>query len=156
MRFAGAQSACAVFKLLATKSSLEELVKYQVPILDDFHDHWPNGVHWCLIYEAMAASTAAIVDEFSANRPAIYGDRMRYPRAVVKKFVKQLIQSIALLHQHGVVHSEVQPSNVVLALANTSTLDAKKLRQDSRTLSPASSRVVRTLDESALRYLTRG
>lgn len=62
MRFAEAQNAFAVFKLLATKSSLKELVKYRVPILDDFHDHWPNGVHWCLIYEAMAASTAAIVE----------------------------------------------------------------------------------------------
>lgn len=70
--------------------------EFLIEFLDDFEVEGPNGTHHCIVTEVLGPSISADVEE-------IYGEE-RYPIAIAKKIVAQVIRGVAYLHKCWVVH----------------------------------------------------
>ena len=70
--------------------------EFLIEFLDDFEVEGPNGTHHCIVTEVLGPSISADVEE-------IYGEE-RYPIAIAKKIVAQVIRGVVYLHKCWVVH----------------------------------------------------
>lgn len=88
-------------------------------LLDTFQQDGPNGVHTCLIYEAMAGTVASLVTTFPGNFPVpgkVFDYRpVRYEKWMGKRILKHTLLGLEFLHQHNVVHSDLQPGNLLFS-----------------------------------------
>src|SRR3984885_3627827 len=70
--------------------------EFLIEFLDDFKVEGQNGTHHCIVTEVLGPSISADVEE-------IYGEE-RYPIAIAKKIVAQVIRGVVNLHKCWVVH----------------------------------------------------
>ncbi|KAJ5226775.1 uncharacterized protein N7469_006781 [Penicillium citrinum] len=104
-------------------SSMKLLQEGQVPghpgkdhvveLLDQFIHERPNGSHICLVTNPLGRSleTALTFDCGKAGQePA--------PYAFSRRASIQTLQALDYLHQHGIMHGDVHPGNLLLALTH--------------------------------------
>ncbi|KAL3420982.1 serine/threonine protein kinase [Phlyctema vagabunda] len=85
--------------------------QYISTLQDHFEHQGPNGNHVCLVFKVMAESLRTFCSWFD-------GDQI--PSPLVQKFTKQLLQAIDLAHSSGVIHTDIQPGNIMVQLPDES------------------------------------
>ncbi|KAH7381550.1 kinase-like domain-containing protein [Pyrenochaeta sp. MPI-SDFR-AT-0127] len=104
--------------------------QYVTILADAFRHQGPNGEHQCLAFEPMGTSAASLVEELPENKPKKYGKRQRYPKWIAKRILLHALHGLAFLHKNGVVHSDVQPSNLLFSIKNIELVEEDELKQD--------------------------
>ncbi|KAF2789710.1 kinase-like protein [Melanomma pulvis-pyrius CBS 109.77] len=99
-------------------------------LLDTFQHQGINGKHQCLVFEPMGATAASLVEELPENKPKMYGKRQRYPKWMAKKILLHALRGLAFLHQNGVVHGDVQPSNLLFSIEDIDSAKEDDLKQN--------------------------
>ncbi|KAH7310502.1 serine protein kinase [Stachybotrys elegans] len=85
-------------------------------LLDEFDHKGPNGIHKCLCFETMTPGIYSRVDRIPMCDGRMMGLVNRYPLRMAQRILKQTLQAIAFLHEHGIVHGNIQPSNILFPL----------------------------------------
>lgn len=126
-------------------------------LLDDFVHVGPNGSHKCLVFEPMGPSANSMVEELPQFKPRTYDMDIRYPPPMAKSILKQALQALALLHEHGIAHGDFQPGNMLFALDDIDSVPEDELRQhedeEAQSTSPPVQRLDGKEDRWAPRYL---
>lgn len=134
-----------------------EGAQYITRLLDEFDHQGPNGTHKCLVIEPMGPSVNTMVEELPQFKPRKRGMKIRYPPQMAKSILKQSLQALAFLHEHGIAHGDFQPGNILFALANIKSTPEAKLRQvedvESKSISPPVERLDGKRDRWAPHYL---
>ncbi|KAF2847505.1 kinase-like protein [Plenodomus tracheiphilus IPT5] len=102
-------------------------------LLDEFQHEGPNGKHQCLVFEAMGATAASLVEELPENKPKMYGKVQRYPKWIAKKILLHALRGLAFLHRNGVVHGDIQPGNLLFSVEGIDNTKEEELVQDEST-----------------------
>lgn len=93
--------------------------RHILKLLDTFQQEGPNGVHTCLVYEPMAGTVASLVTTFPGNFPVpgqVFDYRpARYEKWMGKRILKHTLLGLQFLHQNNVVHSDLQPGNLLFS-----------------------------------------
>ncbi|KAF9061732.1 kinase-like domain-containing protein [Rhodocollybia butyracea] len=118
-------SEMAVFRHLQQSSNLDidnGDKDYVVHLLDEFEHHGPNGMHQCIVTEALGPSVylddAELMDHFAAGF---------IPTNISKRIVAQVSRGIRYLHKHRVVHGDLYPHNILLY---TDSLSSRSSQED--------------------------
>ncbi|GJJ15341.1 hypothetical protein Clacol_009617 [Clathrus columnatus] len=120
-----------IIQFLFQKSNTDPRSEHIVPLLDTFMREGPNGIHRCLVFEAMGPSATMMLDELPENKPRSYGRRRpRYPKWMAKTMLAHMLRGLAFLHENGIIHGDVQPGNILFAIKDISNVEESKLRQD--------------------------
>ncbi|KAF4956232.1 hypothetical protein FSARC_11631 [Fusarium sarcochroum] len=123
-------------------------------LLAEFEHHGPNGIHKCLVFEPMGSSVNSMVEELPQFKHRKPGVKIRYPPQMAKNILKQALQGLVFLHQHGVAQGDFQPGNMLFALKNIDAQDESVLHQDvTEMISPPVERLDGKQDKWAPRYL---
>ncbi|GJJ15342.1 hypothetical protein Clacol_009618 [Clathrus columnatus] len=118
-------------QFLSQKADADPKSEYIVPLLDTFMHEGPNGIHRCLVFEAMGPSATVMLEELPENKPKYYGKmRPRYPKWMAKTMLTHMLRGLAFLHENGIVHGDVQPGNILFAIENISNVEEKELKQN--------------------------
>lgn len=115
---------------LSKLASADPKSKHVTTLLDRFEHHGPNGKHRCLVFEPMGPTVVSLVGELTENKPKVYGKRQRYPKWMAKKILVHTLRGLAFIHQNRVVHSDVQPGNLLFSIDDITALQEDELRQD--------------------------
>ncbi|KAI1129805.1 serine protein kinase [Nemania abortiva] len=91
---------------------------YITPLLSEFDQHGPNGIHQCLVFEPMGPSVNTMLEELPQFKSHTSGKEMRYPPWMAKSILKQCLQALAFLHENGITHGDLQPGNMLFALSD--------------------------------------
>ena len=109
------------------------------PLLDHLKHKGPNGEHGSLVFEVMDPSTSSVVECLPISMVIKTGRRNRYPIWIAKSILRQALFSIGFLHQNGVAHGDLQPSNHLFSVADLTSVAASRLWQqnnDTTSLEP--------------------
>ncbi|KAF2666058.1 kinase-like protein [Microthyrium microscopicum] len=121
---------------------------YVTELLDSFQLQRPDGIYHCLVLEAMGPD----VDDMLEYHPSLVSAAStHYPIWMVKSILKQVLQSLAFLHKHGIVHGDVQPGNVLFSVPsfpNCATEELEQFANDSKDISPSVPKVDDNTDEN--------
>lgn len=115
---------------LSESSQEDPNAKHITTLLDTFQHKGPNGVHQCLIFELMGASAASLVDFIPLDHAAPSREQQRYPKDVAKKILRHTLQGLCFVHKNGLVHSDVQPGNLLFAIQSVDEVAEQRLTQD--------------------------
>jgi len=104
-----------------------------VRLLDHFTHEGPNGLHICLIFEAMGPSVSRMMQDL----PRKLTRRSRQPAPplwMAKRILVQLLRALNTLHACGIAHGDVQYGNLLFSLvpevvSGTSASRMRKLKQ---------------------------
>ncbi|KAK3991129.1 kinase-like domain-containing protein [Cladorrhinum sp. PSN332] len=99
-------------------------------LLGEFQHHGPNGIHRCLVFEPMGPAVNTMVQKLPQFNPPKAGMKFRYPLPMAKNILKQALQALAFLHQHGIAHGDFQPGSILFALEDISSMPQDELRQE--------------------------
>ncbi|OBT61692.1 CMGC/SRPK protein kinase [Pseudogymnoascus sp. 23342-1-I1] len=81
-----------------------------------FEIQGPEGRHWCLVHPVLGLSVQEWLEGFEGGR---------VPVGVMKGLVRCLLEALDFLHEEaGVIHTDIQASNIHLALSSTSPIDS--------------------------------
>ncbi|KAI1272000.1 serine protein kinase [Xylaria sp. FL0933] len=138
----------------------EQAAHHFTQLLDTFEHLGPNGLHKCFVFEPMGPNGNTMLLElpqFKDRRPR----GMRYPLEMAKSILKQSLQALALLHEHGIAHGDFQPGNILFVLDNIDSKSETLFRQpmteiDPQSISPPVKRKDGKRDLWAPRYLCIG
>lgn len=99
--------------------------------LHHFDETGPNGSHKCLVYEPMGVAVASGIDQLPAYRRVRkrLGEDRRYPKWMVKRILKDILIGLFTLHQHKIVHGDLQPGNLLFKIHSLQTADEIQLTQ---------------------------
>jgi serine/threonine protein kinase len=120
--------------------------KHVTELLDHFEHHGPNGVHLCLVFEAMGPSANTMVEELPCFNPARFGMKIRYPLWMAKSILRQALEALTFLHKNGICHGDFQPGNILFKIKDLSTVSENALQQDSTFKYGATSPPIKRLD----------
>ncbi|KAL1883292.1 hypothetical protein Daus18300_000350 [Diaporthe australafricana] len=84
-------------------------------LYESFEVSGPNGTHLCLVLPALGPN----LDDQSAKK--CLAPETRY------QICEQIASGVTALHERGVCHGDLTPSNVVFELTNTSSMDAQQV-----------------------------
>lgn len=122
-----------------TESSILEIIaqntlphpgKEHIISLKDYFKHkGPNGEHGCLVFEAMGPSTAAMVECLPEPLRSKTGRRERYPIWMARSLLRQALLGIDFLHRIGIVHSDLQPGNLLFLATDLTSVGEIRLSQ---------------------------
>jgi serine/threonine-protein kinase SRPK3 len=88
-----------------------------VSLLDHFEHTGPNGVHVCLVFEALGESVLSTIKRYQYRGLPIH---------IVKQITKQVLLGLDYLHREcGVIHTDLKPENVLIAIDNTEEVIAE-------------------------------
>ncbi|KAF9885810.1 hypothetical protein FE257_012392, partial [Aspergillus nanangensis] len=117
-----------------------EAARHITRLLDEFEHRGPNGIHRCLVLEPMGPSVNTMVEELPQFKPRRQGMKIRYPLQMAKSILKQSLQALAFLHEHGIAHGDFQPGNILFDLNDINSTAEDMLRQkkdiQARSISP--------------------
>jgi serine/threonine protein kinase len=99
-------------------------------LLDSFQHKGPNGVHLCLVFEAMGPSVESMVEELPYLKSLNRGMNIWYPTWMAKSILRQVLQGLVFLHKQGIVHGDLQPGNVLFSVRSLSSYTLEELEQD--------------------------
>lgn len=122
-------------------------------LLDSFDHSGPNGVHRCLVFEAMGPSAATLLEE----DPEKFGGSSEEPRLplwMARSVIHQVLLAIDFLHRNNVIHSDIQPGNILFSVKGLASTDENQLTQEVDDFSTAAvQRIDGKTDLWAPRYL---
>ncbi|KAI5787314.1 putative serine protein kinase [Geopyxis carbonaria] len=145
----------AILDRIRTLGASHPGAAHVLALLDRFAHAGPNGVHLCLVFDAMGASAARM----RSALPATGRHDTRYPLWMAKQMLRQTLHGLAFLHAHGIAHGDVQPGNMLLSASTLPGVDAEAaLRQDcgDPERCPPLTRLDGKADRWAPRYLAIG
>jgi serine/threonine protein kinase len=122
-------------------------------LLDAFQHQGPNGKHQCLVFEVMGATAASLVEELSENKPKMLDKVERYPKWMSKKIPLHALRGLSFLHRNGIVHGDMQPSNLLFSLQDIGTVEEEELAQDESETAVPLERLDGKTDKWALKNL---
>jgi serine/threonine protein kinase len=120
----------SILERLSTTASNDPNSRHVTVLLDEFQHKGPNGKHQCLVFEAMGATAASLVEELPENNPKMLGNVDRYPKWVAKRLLLHALRGLAFLHGNGVVHGDLQPGNMLFSIDELDSIPEEELRQD--------------------------
>ena len=77
----------------------------------------------------MGPSANTMVEELPQFKPRKRGMKIRYPPSMARSILKQSLQALAFLHEHGIAYGDFQPGNILFSLANINSASEDELRQ---------------------------
>ncbi|KAI0476934.1 serine protein kinase [Xylaria cf. heliscus] len=125
-------------------------------LLAQFEHRGPNGLHKCLVFEAMGPTVNTMVEELPQFKPRLWGMKIRYPTQMAKSILKQSLKSLAFLHENGIAHGDLQPGNMLFALDDIKSWPEEVLQQDDSKQSELVQRLDGKEDLWAPQYLCVG
>jgi serine/threonine protein kinase len=123
----------SIFEKISSVAPKDPDSQHITILLDEFQHEGPNGKHQCLVFEAMGATAASLVEELPENKPKMYGKVERYPKWIAKKILLHALRGLAFLHRNGVVHGDIQPGNLLFSVQGIDNIEEDKLVQDEST-----------------------
>ena len=112
------------------QNTLSHPGKEHIISLKDYFKHkGPNGEHGCLVFKAMGPSTAAMVECLPEPLLSKTGRRERYPIWMARSLLRQALLSIDFLHRIGIIHSDLQPSNLLFLATDLTLVEETRLSQ---------------------------
>ena len=103
--------------------------------LDSFEHRGTNGVHECFTFEVMGSSLESYIID-SITKTAHRNSSSKFPQKPfkhdlleVKSILRQILFGIDFLHNCGIVHSDLQPGNILLSIKNLSSIEESRLAQ---------------------------
>jgi serine/threonine-protein kinase SRPK3 len=88
-----------------------------VSLLDHFEHTGPNGVHVCLVFEALGESVLSTIKRYQYRGLPIH---------IVKQITKQVLLGLDYLHREcGVIHTDLKPENVLISIDNAEEVIAE-------------------------------
>ncbi|KAH6980857.1 serine protein kinase [Ilyonectria sp. MPI-CAGE-AT-0026] len=99
--------------------------------LDHFDEEGPNGTHRCFVYDPMGSTVASGVHEIPQYRDVVrkMHDKRRYPKWMVKIILKHTLLGLSSLHGRNLIHSDLQPGNLLFAIHGLNEADEAELVQ---------------------------
>jgi serine/threonine protein kinase len=123
----------SILEKISSAASKDPDSKHITILLDEFQHEGPNGKHQCLVFEAMGATAASLVEELPENKPKMYGKVERYPKWIAKKILLHALRGLAFLHRNGVVHGDIQPGNLLFSIQGIDNIEEDELVQNEST-----------------------
>ncbi|OBT85194.1 hypothetical protein VE02_05680 [Pseudogymnoascus sp. 03VT05] len=90
-------------------------------LIDDFEHKGPNGTHVCLVFELMGETLRSFGAWFS--------DSM-IPNEVMRRFTIQLLLAVHFAHNHNVIHTDIQPSNIFVKIRDYTLIESGYLVEE--------------------------
>ncbi|KZF23983.1 serine protein kinase [Xylona heveae TC161] len=123
---------------LSESSSEHPGRNHVIPLLDHFEHDGPNGKHLCLVFPVMLSDGQSMTFK-SKPRHADY----------IRAVSKQILLGLDFLHEQGLVHTDLQPANILFSVDSIPPMEV---------LTPPEFSPVKWLpgiqaDDSAPRYL---
>lgn len=88
-----------------------------VSLLDHFEHNGPNGIHVCLVFEALGESVLSTIKRYQYRGLPVH---------IVKQITKQVLLGLDYLHREcGVIHTDLKPENVLIAIDNAEEVIAE-------------------------------
>ncbi|KPI39719.1 Serine/threonine-protein kinase SRPK [Cyphellophora attinorum] len=112
-----AETEVATHKRLRASIGESALGGFVVPLLDDFWIEGPNGRHMCLVQSVCGPS----LNTFRQFR------LMKIRPDLISGLCMQLVQSLAQLHEAGLVYGDLSGGNVAFALKNLDHLSVEEV-----------------------------
>jgi len=102
---------------IATANPLHPGRQHIVSLLDHFEHSGPNGVHECLVFEALGESVLSTIKRYQYRGLPIH---------IVKQITKQVLLGLDYLHREcGVIHTDLKPENVLISIDNAEEVIAE-------------------------------
>jgi serine/threonine-protein kinase SRPK3 len=93
-----------------------------VSLLDHFEHSGPNGIHICLVFEALGESVLSTIKRYQYRGLPIH---------IVKQITKQVLLGLDYLHREcGVIHTDLKPENVLISIDNAEEVIAETATAD--------------------------
>ncbi|KAI0406774.1 kinase-like domain-containing protein [Xylaria palmicola] len=94
--------------------------RYIAHLVDDFEHDGPNGKHVRLVFELGGETLRTFGTSFQ--------DCM-IPNSIMRRFAIMLICAVDLAHDQGVIHTDIQPSNILMKVEDYSLIESKYLKE---------------------------
>jgi serine/threonine-protein kinase SRPK3 len=99
-----------------------------VSLLDHFEHSGPNGDHICLVFEALGESVLSTIKRYEYRGLPVH---------IVKQITKQVLLGLDYLHREcGVIHTDLKPENVLIAIDNTEEVIAESTSSEPQEMEP--------------------
>lgn len=86
-----------------------------VRLLNNFTIRGVNGIHTCLVFEALGCSLYKLIVKNSFQG---------LPIRMVKSIIRQILQGLYYLHTKcGIIHTDIKPENILLCLDNPNEIN---------------------------------
>lgn len=144
----------AIQKHLLTSSSQDPGSNFVHLLLDTFVLESSNGTHACFVSEPMGPSVSGYLTAPFKYYDPLKPQTRRFPVARTKKFLKNVLSALHLLHGNNIVYRDLHPGNLLFSLGDLNATDPSKLEQNERNshIDPVT-RVDGKVDRWAPRYL---
>ena len=104
--------------------------------IDSFMFQGPNGSHLCLVFEPLGRSFEEVLDNADracrdpTYKPPKY-DPKQWSVKLARRACEQVVLGLDYLHAQRIMHRDIQPGNILLALAyDLHALKKDKIQQD--------------------------
>ncbi|XP_061430307.1 SRSF protein kinase 2-like [Lethenteron reissneri] len=105
-----AQDEVSILQRIREADSEDPYRERVVALLDNFKVSGPNGIHMCMVFEALGQQLLLWI--VRANYRGI-------PIPCVKTIIRQVLQALEYLHARcGVIHTDIKPENVLLCVGD--------------------------------------
>ncbi|KAI0538777.1 serine/threonine protein kinase [Xylaria digitata] len=89
-------------------------------LVDDFEHDGPNGTHVCLVFELYGETLRSFGAPF---------DGCMIPTCLMRSIMFQLLCALDFAHEHGVIHTDIQPSNIFVKFRDHSLIESQYLKE---------------------------
>lgn len=86
-----------------------------VRLLNHFTVRGVNGVHLCLVFEALGSSLYKMI---------VKNNYQGLQRRLVKSIIRQVLEGLDFLHSHcRIIHTDIKPENILLEIDNAGAVN---------------------------------
>ncbi|KAF9264401.1 kinase-like protein [Marasmius fiardii PR-910] len=101
-----------------------------ISFLDHFRHKGPNGTHVCMVFEVLGENLLGLVRRFQTRG---------VPIPLIKQIAKQVLLGLDYMHRCcGVIHTDLKPENVLIAIDNVEDIIRAELENTKLTGVPPS------------------